>query len=204
VLALSAAPGAFADAALKATTPTDGSVSSDPVTQVDLTFSGPVELDVEATRLLDGEGSDLNFVAAAGEDGREWSLVPDAELQGSPYGVIWEAKSADGHTVKGTVRFEVEAVATQQEPEPSEPSESEEAPVVDEAEEAQESEVAQPATPTPVEETASTTTVDSEATSAQSQSTEGGGLPLGLIAVIVALIVGVGAVLVWRQRSKTA
>ena len=41
------------------------------------------------------------------DEGRSWSLQPKTDLSGGPHGVIWEAKSADGHTVKGVLRFDV-------------------------------------------------------------------------------------------------
>ena len=101
------APNVRADAALEASNPGDGDTVPAPLSQIDLTFSGPAKLDENATRLLDGAGTDVPYAAVASGDGRTWSLQPTSDLSGGPHGVIWEAKSADGHTVKGVLRFDV-------------------------------------------------------------------------------------------------
>ena len=104
---VSLAPNVRADAALEASNPGDGDTVPAPLSQIDLTFSGPAKLDENATRLLDGAGTDVPYAAVASEDGRTWSLQPTSDLSGGPHGVIWEVKSADGHTVKGVLRFDV-------------------------------------------------------------------------------------------------
>ena len=107
LMIVSLAPNARADAALEASNPGDGDTVPAPLSQIDLTFSGPANLDENATRLLDGAGTDVPYAAVASEDGRTWSLQPTSDLSGGPHGVIWEVKSADGHTVKGVLRFDV-------------------------------------------------------------------------------------------------
>ena len=104
---VSLAPNVRADAALEASNPGDGDTVPAPLSQIDLTFSGPAKLDENATRLLDGAGTDVPYAAVASEDERTWSLQPTSDLSGGPHGVIWEAKSADGHTVKGVLRFDL-------------------------------------------------------------------------------------------------
>ena len=101
------APNVRADAALEASNPGDGDTVPAPLSQIDLMFSGPAKLNENATRLLDGAGTDVPYAAVASEDGRTWSLQPTSDLSGGPHGVIWEAKSADGHTVKGVLRFDI-------------------------------------------------------------------------------------------------
>ena len=107
LMIVSLAPNVRADAALEASNPGDGDTVPAPLSQIDLTFSGPAKLDENATRLLDGAGTDVPYAAVASEDGRTWSLQPISDLSGGPHGVIWEVKSADGHTVKGVLRFDV-------------------------------------------------------------------------------------------------
>ena len=107
LMVVSLAPNVRADAALEASSPGDGDTVPAPLGQIDLTFSGPAKLDENATRLLDGAGSDVPYAAVASEDGRTWSLQPTSDLSGGPHGVIWEVKSADGHTVKGVLRFDI-------------------------------------------------------------------------------------------------
>ena len=101
------APNVRADAALEASNPGDGDTVPAPLSQVELTFSGPAKLDENATRLLAGDGTDIPYAAVTSDEGRSWSLQPKTDLSGGPHGVIWEAKSADGHTVKGVLRFDV-------------------------------------------------------------------------------------------------
>ena len=107
LMIVSLAPNVRADAALEASNPGDGDTVPAPLSQIDLTFSGPAKLDENATRLLDGAGTDVPYAAVASEDERTWSLQPTSDLSGGPHGVIWEAKSADGHTVKGVLRFDL-------------------------------------------------------------------------------------------------
>ena len=107
LMIVSLAPNVRADAALEASNPGDGDTVPAPLSQIDLTFSGPAKLDENATRLLDGAGTDVPYAAVASEDGRTWSLQPISDLSGGPHGVIWEVKSADGHTVNGVLRFDV-------------------------------------------------------------------------------------------------
>ena len=101
------APNVRADAALEASNPGDGDTVPAPLSQVELTFSGPAKLDENATRLLAGDGTDIPYAAMTSDEGRSWSLQPKTDLSGGPHGVIWEAKSADGHTVKGVLRFDI-------------------------------------------------------------------------------------------------
>ncbi|MAK70300.1 MAG: hypothetical protein CME50_10220, partial [Halieaceae bacterium] len=107
LMVVSLAPNVQADAALEASNPGDGDTVPAPLSQVDLTFSGPAKLDEDATRLLAGDGTDIPYAAVTSDEGRSWSLQPKTDLSGGPHGVIWEAKSADGHTVKGVLRFDV-------------------------------------------------------------------------------------------------
>ena len=107
LMIVSLAPNVRADAALEASNPGDGDTVPAPLSQVDLTFSGPAKLDEDATRLLAGDGTDIPYAAVTSDEGRSWSLQPKTDLSGGPHGVIWEAKSADGHTVKGVLRFDV-------------------------------------------------------------------------------------------------
>ena len=107
LMIVSLAPNVRADAALEASNPGDGDTIPAPLNQVELMFSGPAKLDENATRLLAGDGTDIPYAAVTSDEGRSWSLQPKTDLSGGPHGVIWEAKSADGHTVKGVLRFDI-------------------------------------------------------------------------------------------------
>ena len=208
VLTLAMAPTVRADAALENASPGDGESVDEPVDRVDLTFSGPVELDQEATRLLDSDGNEVTYVAVADDDGATWSLAPDTVLAGGDHGVIWEAKSADGHTIKGTLKFAVTAVleddaAVEEDPIPAEQetvAAQEQAATAGEDPDVAPSEeqVADDSTQGGDSENISATE-----TSAQSDGDSGGGSSTFLIAgAVVIVLAGLGFVVYGRLRNK--
>lgn len=101
------APGARADAAFESSTPADGETISVPVTEIQLNFSDPIELNESETRLLDADGTDLIYEALEVDGGNSWLLEPAISLDDGVYGVIWQAEAADGHTIRGVIRFGV-------------------------------------------------------------------------------------------------
>lgn len=116
------APGARADAAFEGASPGDGETVPGPVTEIELSFSDPIGLNETETRLLDAEGTDLIYEAIEVDDGSAWILEPALSLDEGVYGVIWQAEAADGHTIRGVVRFGVGEVVLEEE-QPEEPSE---------------------------------------------------------------------------------
>lgn len=111
------APMAKADATFEGAVPSDGETVPAPVTEIELTFSDPIGLNETETRLLDAEGTELIYEALEVDDGVTWILEPALSLDEGVYGVIWQAEAADGHTIRGVVRFGVgDVVLEQQEP----------------------------------------------------------------------------------------
>ena len=111
------APIAKADATFVGAVPSDGETVPAPVTEIELTFSDPIGLNETETRLLDAEGTELIYEALEVDDGVTWILEPALSLDEGVYGVIWQAEAADGHTIRGVVRFGVgDVVLEQQEP----------------------------------------------------------------------------------------
>jgi len=110
-----AAPGARADAVFEGATPGDGETVTGPVTEIELTFSDPIGLNETETRLLDAEGTELIYEALEVDDGSSWLLEPALSLNDGVYGVIWQAEAADGHTIRGVVRFGVGDVVLEDE-----------------------------------------------------------------------------------------
>lgn len=102
-----AAPGARADATFEGAVPADGETVPGPVTEIELAFSDPIGLNETETRLLDADGTELIYEALEGDDGNVWILEPALSLDEGVYGVIWQAEAADGHTIRGVVRFGV-------------------------------------------------------------------------------------------------
>lgn len=105
VAAIAAAPGARADAAFEGSTPANGETVVGPVTEIELVFSDPIGLNTAETRLLDAEGTELIYETV--DDGSTWLIEPALSLDNGVYGLIWQAEAADGHTVRGVIRFGV-------------------------------------------------------------------------------------------------
>ena len=61
------APNVRADAALEASNPEDGDTVPAPLSQVELTFSGPAKLGENATPLLAGDGTDIPYAAVTSD-----------------------------------------------------------------------------------------------------------------------------------------
>ncbi|MDA2987975.1 MAG: CopD family protein [Actinomycetota bacterium] len=121
VAAIAAAPGARADATFEGSTPTNGETVVGPVTEIELVFSDPIGLNTAETRLLDAEGTELIYETV--DDGNTWLIEPALSLDNGVYGLIWQAEAADGHTVRGVVRFGVgDVVLEDPEPTPQEGS----------------------------------------------------------------------------------
>ncbi len=103
--AIASAPVAQADATFEGSTPANGETVVGPVTEIELRFSDPIGLNVAETRLLDADGTELIYETT--DDGSTWLIEPALSLDNGVYGVIWQAEAADGHTVRGVVRFGV-------------------------------------------------------------------------------------------------
>lgn len=207
-LILALAPTARADATLKNAFPGDGESVAEPVDRVDLTFSGPVELDQEATRLLDSDGNEVSYVAVAADDGVTWSLAPDILLAGGDHGVIWEAKSADGHTIGGTLKFAVTALAEDDAAVEEDPNPSEQETVAAQEQAAttgEDSDVA-PSEDQVADDSsqgADSQTISGAETSAQADSDDGGGSSTFLIVgAVLIVLAGLAFVVYGRIRNK--
>lgn len=112
---LVAAPGARADATFEGSTPANGETVTGPVTEIELRFSDPIGLNTAETRLLDADGTELIYETT--DDGSTWLIEPALSLDNGVYGVIWQAEAADGHTVRGVIRFGVGEVVLEEPPE---------------------------------------------------------------------------------------
>jgi copper transport protein len=105
IAVVTAAPGARADATFEGSTPANGETVVGPVTEIELRFSDPIGLNTAETRLLDADGTELIYETT--DDGSTWLIEPALSLDNGVYGVIWQAEAADGHTVRGVIRFGV-------------------------------------------------------------------------------------------------
>lgn len=107
LIALAAAPAAFAHATLASTNPTDGSVLKRAPARVSLRFDEHVSTPFGAVRVLDADGKRV-------DNGRETRPRPDTVAVGLPAGlsngtyvVAWRVSSADTHPVHGAFTFSV-------------------------------------------------------------------------------------------------
>lgn len=116
-LALSAlAPAALlAHVELAASTPAAGSEVKAPKA-VTLTFSQPVDASSAAASIVmtampgmanHGEMVIRNFTPDWSDDGKTLTLGLKKPLPAGTYEVRWQAAAADGHSMQGTVTFEV-------------------------------------------------------------------------------------------------
>ncbi len=107
MLAMGFSTDARADAAFEGSTPANGETVPGPLTEIELRFSDPIGLNETETRLIDAEGTDLIYEPVELDDGNAWLLEPAISLDEGIYGVVWQAEAADGHTVRGVIRFGV-------------------------------------------------------------------------------------------------
>jgi copper transport protein len=107
---LAVAVPAAAHTALEASAPADGTTVDTAVRRVVLTFNEPVQLAGEGAQLLDAGGASVD--AAVTVDGAEVTIRPAEPLTAGGHGVRWAVRSGDGHPVRGTIRFTVDAAAS--------------------------------------------------------------------------------------------
>lgn len=107
---LAVAVPATAHTALKKSTPADGSTVDRAVRRVVLTFNEPIEPAGQGAQLLDSTGTTVD--ADVTVDGAVVTIRPAEPLTSGGHGVRWAVRSGDGHPVRGTVRFTVDAAVT--------------------------------------------------------------------------------------------
>jgi len=107
---LAVAVPAAAHTVLEASTPADGTTVDTAVRRVVLTFNEPVQLAGEGAQLLDAGGTSVD--ADVTVDGAEVTIRPAEPLTAGGHGVRWAVRSGDGHPVRGTIRFTVDAAVS--------------------------------------------------------------------------------------------
>lgn len=104
---LAIAGPATAHTALESSRPADGATVDEAVRRIVLTFTEPVDLAGRGAQLLDASGTPVD--AAVAVDGVVVTIRPDEPLTGGDHGVRWAVRSGDGHPVRGSLRFTVDA-----------------------------------------------------------------------------------------------
>ena len=98
---------AFAHSEWRGSTPAEGARLAAPPAEVTLRFNEAVQ--VTYLRLLDAAGRP--FAVRRTSDAaprREERATPESPLPPGPWRLEWRAISADGHPIRGTLRFTVE------------------------------------------------------------------------------------------------
>lgn len=98
-----------AHTALESSAPADGATVDEPVRRVVLTFPVPIDLAGDGAQLLDSTGTPVDTDITVNR--KQVVIRPGEPLSGGAHGVRWAVRSADGHPVRGTVRFTVDAPA---------------------------------------------------------------------------------------------
>lgn len=113
---LSASP-AGAHTGFESSSPADGEVIAEPVSEISLTFTGDATPAGEGFVVLDPTGTVREPDDISTVDNRTWTLRFDEPLAGGDVGVRWMVAAPDAHPIDGSFSFAITAPA----PEPPEP-----------------------------------------------------------------------------------
>ncbi len=111
LIALAGAPGAFAHAVLKESSPANDSVVRRSPPAVTLLFSEAVETAFGSIRIYNCSGARVDSGKVTKPDQRSVSIALDKQLPRGSYTVTWRVISADAHPVAGAFVFHVGAAA---------------------------------------------------------------------------------------------
>lgn len=102
-------PGlALAHSELRGSTPAEGARLTDPPSEILLRFNEPVQ--VTFLRLLDAAGQPIALRRPSDPaPRREERAMPESPIPPGAWRLEWRAISADGHPIRGALRFTVQA-----------------------------------------------------------------------------------------------
>ena len=109
LIALAAAPSAFAHAILQESKPANGEIVRQSPPTVSLRFNEAVETAFGSIRVYNCGGARVDSGKIARPDDRSVSIKLDRKLPRGTYTVTWRVISADAHPVAGAFVFQVEA-----------------------------------------------------------------------------------------------
>ena len=110
---LSAPSLAFAHGGLKSSVPSSGATLKTAPTEIRLVFTEAAELAFTRIELRGPDGTvRLGSVSFAGADKHTVVTPIDAPLVAGRYTVTWQVAGADGHPVRGTYAFSIDADAS--------------------------------------------------------------------------------------------
>ncbi len=110
--AFSSPPAAILHLALRGSAPAQGDRLATVPSEIRLEFTEPVEAAVSTVRLLDPSGSDVALGAMLLQGEGDFVVVPiEGPIGAGEHTVEWQAVGRDGHPVRGTFVFVIEAGA---------------------------------------------------------------------------------------------
>ncbi len=92
---------------LESSNPPDGDTVVEPVSQISLTFTRPVEPVSDGFVAFDEEGLERTPATVESTDGQTWLMRYEAPLPTGIIEVYWRVTAADGHILEGTFAFTV-------------------------------------------------------------------------------------------------
>ena len=107
VLAIAWAEPIAAHTELESSKPSDGEIVGEPISQISLTFTRPVEPASDGMTAFDVGGIEHEPVAIDSVDGQTWIMRYEAPLPDGRFEVYWRVVSADGHIIEGAFAFTV-------------------------------------------------------------------------------------------------
>ena len=110
-------PLAGAHTGFESSSPSDGAVVGEAVSEISLTFSGEATPTGDGFVVLDPNGAVRSPSEVASDDNLTWVLRFDEPLAGGSVGVRWTVAAPDAHPISGSFSFTITAEA---EPQPAE------------------------------------------------------------------------------------
>lgn len=98
---------AVAHTELESSNPSDGDTVGEPVSQISLTFTSPVEPMSEGFIAFDEQGIERAPDTVESTDGQTWFMGYESPLPSGRIEVYWRVTAADGHILEGTFAFTV-------------------------------------------------------------------------------------------------
>ena len=102
---------AGAHTGLADTAPPVGAAVAEPVAEVTLTFTGPVEVIDGGVQVFDADGAEVDVASLDQPRADTVVVVPAEALAGGEHGVRWSVRATDGHVLSDAFSFTVTAPA---------------------------------------------------------------------------------------------
>lgn len=166
---------AFAHTGLESSNPTNGSVVSEALKEITLTFESKIE-QTSSFELVNANNEKVHVTNLTVSENVMTGTI-DESIENGAYKILWKIIGVDGHLINGEIPFTLDA------------------PVVEETQE----EISAPDAESEVLETPKEETPKEEATAVESKEDSNN----GLIGVIIAIVVVLAGSVWWMSRRKS-